>query len=168
MQKLHRQRVRFHVVIEEQLHAQGDVPHISLKQTHTQKHCRSRAYLVGGSGAQALPRWAKAVLLPETADWDQEIAIFKIIPQVISRLGIQMRMEVAKFARVKQVAAGRSQVCKDSLGMDEIVGKKLLNDTMGGAGLPEKLKANEFLKDLRREVRLLFWIAVMLRNDLYN
>ena len=140
-----------------------------VKRTYFQKHSRSRAYVVGSTGAQSQPRWCQELLHSGTEDWDQVCAMPKIIAQIVARLCVTMNMTECKFETLKAIAADRRRWSETVLGKPEEQGKDIVNSTLAGKQIHnDDIADKPAVRMLIRESRVLRWLAVSLRPQLFS
>jgi hypothetical protein len=141
---------------------------VVLNRSYFQKHGRSRAYVVGSSGAQSEPMWCQELLHPESEDWDQGCAMAKILAQIVTRLVVTTNLPECRFETLKAIATDRLLWSEVALGKPEEHGKEIVNSTLAGKQVhDEDIACKPAVKMLTRESRVLRWLAVSLRPKLF-
>jgi hypothetical protein len=146
----------------------GGCDSFELLRTYFQKHGRSRSY-VTQPGAQCLPVWCQELLFPKSEDWDLVCAMPKILAHVVTRLSVLLDIPECKFDTVKEIATDRHAWARSSLEVAEDEGKDIINSTLAGKQLhPGHVASKPGLKRLIRESRVLRWLAVSVRTELFG
>jgi hypothetical protein len=128
-----------------------------LVQYRTKYGGRSRRMVVD-VGLAGMSRAMQAISAPDIAEWDHEKAAFSICSQIPARLDVQLDHEAVHCTNMRKYITDPDGVL-DTISLDSGQAKSLCHGVFHGMRIPVPLQDNVFLQGLRKEGRLMRWIA---------
>ena len=146
----------------------ADMPgaiHIQVKY-RTKYEQRSRRMVID-LGLAPLRKSLQVILAPDLHEWDVKACAITLLTQMMTRIKPVLDHQTCEFNCLSEYLANRTDI-HASISPSPAKAKQIVLGVLNGMRIPEHLNDHAFLNSLKREGRLLRWIACTLNPTFHT